>query len=119
MLDDFELTAVLDRFPSECSGGQRQRAAGGRALVLAPKFLLLDEPTASADVEHAHILGQYLRELAARGTGVLVITHMFGFAQTIADRIVFLEAGAIVEQGGSSLLKTPASESLQRLVSLH
>jgi polar amino acid transport system ATP-binding protein len=119
LLDDFELNDVMDRYPAECSGGQRQRAAVARSLILPCQYLLLDEPTASADVEHAHILGTYIRELATRGVGILVVTHMFGFARSIADRIVFMEGGAIVEEGDATLLTAPRSESLRRLVSLH
>lgn len=119
IIQDFELSPVLSSLPSKCSGGQRQRAAVARALVLNPKYLLLDEPTASADVEHAHVLGEYLRHLAEKGTTVVVITHMLGFARMIANRVIFMEAGVVAESGGPEILDSPCNETLRRFVALH
>lgn len=115
----FDLVELLDRFPSEVSGGERQRAAIARAIMLAPRYLLLDEPTASADISHTSILAEVIRELASTGCTLLVVTHMLGFARTIADHVLFMDDGAIVESGGPSVLTCPAHPTLQRFVSLH
>lgn len=88
-----------DEYPARLSGGQKQRVAIARALCMEPKVLLFDEPTSALDPE---LIGEVLRvmeDLAHSGTTMIVVTHEMHFAQEAADRVVFMEAGRIVEQG--------------------
>jgi ABC-type polar amino acid transport system ATPase subunit len=118
LLRRFDLTHAAGQYPNETSLGQRQRAALIRALVLEPRYLLLDEVTSALDVEHvSRVLGQ-LQEARDRGTGILLVTHLIGFAKQSADQIVFIEGGRIVEAGGPSMLTTPSSDRLSRFLSL-
>ena len=88
-----------DEYPSRLSGGQKQRVAIARALCMEPKVLLFDEPTSALDPE---LIGEVLRvmeDLAHRGTTMIVVTHEMHFAKEAADRVVFMEDGAVIEQG--------------------
>ncbi len=114
----FELDEAADKYPNQTSLGQRQRAALIRALVLEPRYLLLDEITSALDVEHVvRVLGQ-LREARANGTGILLVTHLIGFARSSADQIVFIDGGRVLEAGGASMLSNPKTERLARFLSL-
>jgi glutamate transport system ATP-binding protein len=86
-----------DRFPAELSGGQQQRAAIARALAMEPKLMLFDEPTSALDPEMIKEVLDVMQELAAEGTTMLVVTHEMGFARSAAQRVVFMDDGAIVE----------------------
>lgn len=86
---------LLDRYPNEVSAGERQRIAIARAVVLRPKYLLLDEPTAALDREQVRAVGVLLRELREQGTGLLVVSHDEGFVREMADRAVVLERGIL------------------------
>ncbi|PPK60597.1 amino acid ABC transporter ATP-binding protein [Actinokineospora auranticolor] len=86
-------------YPRQLSGGQQQRVAIARALALRPRLLLFDEPTSALDPELVGDVLAVLRDLAASGTTMIVVTHEIGFARDVADRVVFLDAGRIVEQG--------------------
>jgi ABC-type polar amino acid transport system ATPase subunit len=118
LLRCFEITEIADKFPNETSLGQRQRAALIRALVLEPKYLLLDEVTSALDVEHVGRVLQQLQVARERGTGILLVTHLIGFARQSADQVVFIEGGRVVEAGGPSLLMKPESARLSRFLSL-
>lgn len=115
---ELDLVDFLDRYPNEVSRGQRQAVAIARALALRPKYILLDEVTASLDIGRAARLADTLRLRANQGMGVMIITHQLAFARTSADRIAFMHDGAIVEEGPSSLLDFPGTESLRAFVSL-
>jgi polar amino acid transport system ATP-binding protein len=118
LLARFELDAIADRYPNEVSIGQRQRGALVRALALRPRYLLLDEITSALDVEHVgRVLEQLMLE-RSRGMGVLLVTHLIGFARRAADTIFFMEHGAITEQGSASVLSQPRTERLARFLSL-
>ena len=118
LTESFELQEIMDRYPNQVSLGQRQRAALIRAIALNPKYLLLDEITSALDVEHvAKVLSQ-LERLKQRGTGILVVTHLIGFAKSAADQVVFLDNGSIVEIGRNSILEKPANDRLARFLSL-
>lgn len=97
-LSDLEIGALASRYPNEVSGGQQQRAAIVRALLLNPAFLLLDEPTSALDPESSRLLVRILRKLKAEGRGMLIVTQDMPFAQEIADEILFMESGCIVEK---------------------
>ena len=86
-----------DRYPAELSGGQQQRAAIARALAMEPKLMLFDEPTSALDPEMIKEVLDVMLELAAEGTTMLVVSHEMGFARSAAQRVVFMDDGAIVE----------------------
>jgi ABC-type polar amino acid transport system ATPase subunit len=83
--------------PADLSGGQQQRVAIARALALDPQAILFDEPTSALDPEMIHEVLQVMTELASSGMTMIVVTHEMGFAQEVADRIVFMDAGQIIE----------------------
>jgi len=95
------LAAKRDAYPGELSGGQQQRVAIARALALDPQAILFDEPTSALDPEMIHEVLQVMTELAASGMTMVVVTHEMGFARRVADRIVFMDAGEIVEDAPS------------------
>jgi len=109
---------LLDRHPNEVSFGQRQRAALARALVTRPRYLLLDEVTSAQDVERVRELLAYLEELADDGMGLAVVTHLIGFAQHAAQRVVFLDQGEVIESGTREILSFPRTERLSHFLSL-
>jgi polar amino acid transport system ATP-binding protein len=86
-------------YPSELSGGQQQRVAIARALAMKPKVLLFDEPTSALDPEVVGEVLTVMRDLAAGGSTMIVVTHEMGFAREVADRVIFMADGAIVESG--------------------
>ncbi len=86
-------------YPSQLSGGQKQRVAIARALAMNPKALLFDEPTSALDPELVGEVLRVMRELAEEGRTMIVVTHEMGFARSVADHVVFLDHGRIVEQG--------------------
>lgn len=88
-----------DAYPSQLSGGQKQRVAIARALAMNPDIMLFDEPTSALDPEMVGEVLNVMKELAADGMTMIVVTHEIGFAREVADRIVFMDAGYIVEQG--------------------
>ena len=88
-----------DVYPSQLSGGQKQRVAIARALAMNPDVMLFDEPTSALDPEMVGEVLNVMKELAADGMTMIVVTHEIGFAIEVADRIVFMDAGYIVEQG--------------------
>ena len=88
-----------DSYPGQLSGGQKQRVAIARALAMNPKALLFDEPTSALDPELVSEVLKVMRELAEEGRTMVVVTHEMGFARSVADRVVFIDQGQIVEQG--------------------
>lgn len=88
-----------DAYPRQLSGGQQQRVAIARALALNPKVVLFDEPTSALDPELVGEVLDVIRALAQDGTTLIVVTHEMGFARDVADRVVFMDAGNIVEEG--------------------
>lgn len=116
--DFFGLRQCLERKPYEVSVGQRQRAAIVRALALRPKYLLLDEVTSALDVEHIERLGTAMRTAAGGGAGIILVTHLLGFAKAIADQYVFMESGRIIEKGDVESLRKPKSERVRQFMKL-
>jgi ABC-type polar amino acid transport system ATPase subunit len=88
-----------DKFPSQLSGGQQQRVAIARALCMKPKIMLFDEPTSALDPEMIQEVLDVMVGLAREGMTMICVTHEMGFARTVADRVVFMDAGRIVEEG--------------------
>ncbi|VDG76083.1 ABC transporter-like protein [Actinobaculum suis] len=90
-----------DHYPSELSGGQQQRVAIARALAMEPEIMLFDEPTSALDPELVGEVLAVMKDLAAAGMTMVVVTHEIGFAREVADNVVFMDAGSIVEQGAA------------------
>ena len=99
LLDRFGLSAHRDAYPDQLSGGQQQRVAIVRSLAMSPELMLLDEVTSALDPELVGEVLSIVRELKAGGMTMLLATHEMGFAREIADRVCFLDAGRIVEEG--------------------
>ena len=93
------LAEKADHYPFELSGGQQQRVAIARALAMRPALMLFDEPTSALDPEFTREVLDVMRRLAAEGMTIVVVTHEMGFARHSADRVVFMDAGEIVEEG--------------------
>jgi polar amino acid transport system ATP-binding protein len=114
VLDKVGLTAKLDDYPMRLSGGQQQRVGIARALATDPMAILFDEPTSSLDPELVGEVLQVMKQLAREGMTMVVVTHEMGFAAEVADRVVFLDHGAIVEQGPPrEIFRTPRSDRLR------
>ncbi|CVI62601.1 amino acid ABC transporter ATP-binding protein (plasmid) [Agrobacterium leguminum] len=108
MLAKVHMTHRADASPLELSGGQQQRVAIARALAQKPKLMLFDEPTSALDPELVHEVLKVMEELAAEGRTMLIVTHEVAFARDIADRVLFLDGGTIVEAGPArEVITTP------------
>jgi polar amino acid transport system ATP-binding protein len=99
LLDRVGLGDRCDHYPAQLSGGQQQRVAIARALAMDPKLMLFDEPTSALDPELVGEVLTVMRELAAQGMTMIVVTHEMGFARDVADRVVFMDDGIVVEEG--------------------
>lgn len=97
LLERVGIPDKADSYPSQLSGGQQQRVAIARALAMQPKIMLFDEPTSALDPEMIQEVLDVMRDLARRGMTMVVVTHEMGFAREVADRIVFMDEGTIVE----------------------
>ena len=107
-----------DAYPSQLSGGQKQRIAIVRALAMNPKVLLFDEPTSALDPEMVGEVLSVMKELAAEGMTMVVVTHEMGFAREVADRVVFMDEGRIVEQGApEAIFDRPQHPRLREFLS--
>lgn len=111
-----DMSSFIDRYPNEASLGQRQRAAIARAFVLQPRYILLDEITSALDIEQIQAVLKYLQLLRERGIGILLVTHLLGFAESVADQVVFIDQGRLIESGGTEILKRPKTTRLQQFV---
>jgi polar amino acid transport system ATP-binding protein len=96
------LAEKADSYPAQLSGGQQQRVAIARALAMRPRLMLFDEPTSALDPELVGEVLAVMRELARSGMTMIVVTHELGFAREVADRVVFMDGGAIVESGAAA-----------------
>jgi len=99
MLDKVHLSQKAGEFPERLSGGQQQRVAIARALAQRPKLMLFDEPTSALDPELVGEVLNVIRELAEEGRSMILVTHEIRFARDVADRVIFMDGGHIVEQG--------------------
>jgi polar amino acid transport system ATP-binding protein len=97
LLEKVGLTDKKDEYPSKLSGGQQQRVAIARALAMKPQIMLFDEPTSALDPELVYEVLDVMKSLAKEGMTMLVVTHEMGFAKEVADRVVFMDKGEIVE----------------------
>ena len=106
LLQKVGLSDKRDMRPSILSGGQQQRAAIARALAMKPQIMLFDEPTSALDPELTGEVLDTIRELASDGMTMLIVTHEMGFARDVANRVVFMDAGRVVEEGSPQLIFT-------------
>ena len=102
LLERVRVLDQADKFPSQLSGGQQQRVAIARALCMAPKIMLFDEPTSALDPESVKEVLDVMVELAEQGMTMICVTHEMGFARKVADRVVFMADGRVVEVAGSA-----------------
>ena len=98
-LSKVRIPEQADKFPSQLSGGQQQRVAIARALAMEPDIMLFDEPTSSLDPEMVKEVLDTMVQLATEGMTMIVVTHEMGFARQVADRVIFMDRGCIIEQG--------------------
>ena len=123
MLERVGLSDKTHDYPAHLSGGQQQRVAIARALSMKPKMMLFDEPTSALDPELVGEVLDVMRTLAGEGMTMMVVTHEIGFAQEVADRVVFMDAGVVVEEDRpEQVLEHPAHERTKkflRMVSEH
>ncbi|MFE9609169.1 amino acid ABC transporter ATP-binding protein [Streptomyces sp. NPDC006012] len=118
LLERVGLGDRADTYPKRLSGGQQQRVAIARALALEPKLLLFDEPTSALDPELVGEVLDVIKDLAGQGTTMIVVTHEIGFAREVADTVVFMDDGRIVEQGGpAEVLDTPRHQRTRAFLS--
>ncbi|KAA9156679.1 amino acid ABC transporter ATP-binding protein [Amycolatopsis acidicola] len=120
LLERIGLADRAGHYPRQLSGGQQQRVAIARAVLARPRIMLFDEPTSALDPELVDEVLAVLRDLAATGTTMVVVTHEMAFARDVADRCVFMESGRIVEEGSpAELFGNPRSERLRGFLSRH
>jgi polar amino acid transport system ATP-binding protein len=119
LLERVGLADKVDEYPSRLSGGQQQRVAIARALAMDPKVMLFDEVTSALDPELVKDVLDVMRELANEGMTMLVVTHEMGFAREVANQVIFMDEGAIVEQGTpDQVIRNPKEERTKRFLGL-
>ena len=112
------LAEKADSYPSELSGGQKQRVAIARALAMNPHYMLFDEPTSALDPEMVGEVLEVMKSLAHSGMTLIIVTHEMGFASEVADRVLFMDGGYIVEQGKpSEIFADPQEERTKSFLS--
>ncbi|MEJ5358223.1 MAG: amino acid ABC transporter ATP-binding protein [Desulfobacterales bacterium] len=117
MLEKVHIADQAHKHPRQLSGGQQQRAAIARSLCMEPRVMLFDEPTSALDPEMKIEVLEVMTELAREGMTMIVVTHEMGFARRVADRMVFLEKGRILEEGPpEALFRRPRSERTRRFL---
>lgn len=117
LLSRVGLADKVDEYPGKLSGGQQQRVAIARALAMEPKIMLFDEPTSALDPELVGEVLSVMKGLAEEGMTMIVVTHEMGFAREVADRVVFMESGKIVEEGTpEAIFGAPKNERLQQFL---
>ena len=114
LLDQMGIREQAHKFPAQLSGGQQQRVAIARALALDPEVMLFDEPTSALDPERVKEVLDAMRQLARAGMTMVVVTHELGFAQEVADRVMFMDQGQVVETSDPANFFTNAREERSR-----
>ncbi len=118
LLDRVGLSAKKDHYPAHLSGGQQQRVAIARALAMEPKLMLFDEPTSALDPELVGEVLDVMKSLAKTGMTMIVVTHEMGFAREVADSMVFMDDGRVIETGSpESVLLSPQNERTKSFLS--
>jgi polar amino acid transport system ATP-binding protein len=117
LLERVGLLSKKDNYPRQLSGGQKQRVAIVRALIMQPKVLLLDEITAALDPEMVHEVLDVVLSLAKEGRTMLIVTHEMQFARAVADRVIFIDGGKIVEEGSpDEFFDNPKTDRLKKFL---
>lgn len=118
LLDQMGLSDRMENYPHQLSGGQQQRVAIARALALHPDVLCFDEPTSALDPELTGEVLKVIRELAENKTTMIIVTHEMSFARDVADRVIFMDGGVIVEQGDArEVINNPKEERTRQFLS--
>ena len=117
LLASMGLSDRTEHYPHQLSGGQQQRVAIARALALHPDILCFDEPTSALDPELTGEVLRVIRELAERRTTMIIVTHEMHFAREVSDRVIFMDGGFIVEQGGPEIIENPQMERTRKFLS--
>jgi polar amino acid transport system ATP-binding protein len=118
LLERVGLADKVDAYPAQLSGGQQQRVAIARALAMEPKLMLFDEPTSALDPELVGDVLAAMQQLAREGMTMIVVTHEMGFAHEVADTVVFMDAGVVVESGRpADILDSPRHERTRAFLS--
>jgi len=116
-LERVKIADQADKFPGQLSGGQQQRVAIARSLCMKPKIMLFDEVTSALDPEMVKEVLDVMIDLAHEGMTMLVVTHEMGFARTVADRVIFMDEGQIIEENSpDAFFDNPASERAQEFI---
>ncbi len=115
LLNRVDISEQADKYPGQLSGGQQQRVAIARALAMNPKVMMFDEPTSALDPEMINEVLRVMGELAASGMTMICVTHEMGFARNVADRVIFMDEGEIVEVGTSEEFFTSPREPRTKL----
>lgn len=115
LLARVKLSDKADNYPSQLSGGQQQRVAIARALAMKPAVMLFDEPTSALDPETVGEVLEVMKELADVGTTMIIVTHEMGFAREVADRIIMMDQGAVVEVGTPEQIFTSPQQERTKL----
>ncbi|MEG0679404.1 MAG: ATP-binding cassette domain-containing protein, partial [Carnobacterium sp.] len=111
LLETVGLSEKANDYPNSLSGGQKQRVAIARALAMQPEIMLFDEPTSALDPEMVGDVLEVMQLLARQGMTMVVVTHEMGFAKEVADRVIFMDAGYIVEEGTpEEIFNNPTNE---------
>ncbi|KIC08783.1 amino acid ABC transporter ATPase [Leisingera sp. ANG-M1] len=110
----------IDYYPSQLSGGQKQRVAIARALAMKPKVMLFDEATSALDPELVEEVNQVMKQLAEEHMTMIIVTHEMGFAESVCDRVVFMDGGYVVEEGPPEVLfRNPSHERTRNFLRKH
>ncbi|MDN5938665.1 MAG: amino acid ABC transporter ATP-binding protein [Salinisphaera sp.] len=118
LLARVDIGEQADKYPRQLSGGQQQRVAIARALAMEPRLMLFDEPTSALDPEMIGEVLDVIRELARDGMTMVIVTHEMGFAREVADRVIYIDQGQIIEQGRpAQVLDSPRHERTQSFLS--
>ena len=117
-LEALKISSVINQKVGELSGGQQQRVAIARALAMDPEIMLFDEPTSALDPEMVGEVLDVMKDLAKEGLAMIVVTHEMGFAKEVADKVIFMDEGVIVEQGTpEEVLVNPSEERTKNFLS--
>jgi polar amino acid transport system ATP-binding protein len=117
LLEQIGLAAKRDSYPYQLSGGQQQRVAIARALALKPDILCFDEPTSALDPELTGEVLKVIRALAEKNTTMIIVTHEMQFARQVADKVLFMDEGFVVEYGSpQDVFDNPSSERRKRFL---
>lgn len=118
LLERVKIPEQADKYPIQLSGGQQQRVAIARALCMKPEIILFDEPTSALDPEMINEVLEVMTDLARDGMTMICVTHEMGFARSVADRVIFMDAGEIVEEAQpEDFFNNPKNERTQKFLS--